>query len=461
MKALVRTALAALALALPAGGPLAADTSLPVLLVTSATVEGSVLVIRGQNFGAVAPDVTLGGITLAPVTRVSSSEARVPLPPGFGPGSYLLVVAKNPTKVPFYLFDVTIGAAGPAGPPGMKGDKGDKGEKGDKGDRGEPGQPGADGQPGSPGTPGLPGAPFTCTQGDFVNCYTGPPGTRGVGPCKGGERECQGGSFGACNGEVLPAAEICDNGVDDDCNGEIDDGCTPPVVAKADVIVLVDSSASAAAALQQLEQSINALATLLRERGVDARIILLALRGIGPVNQGQRVCVPPPLAGPNCADNPPRFRQVEVALGSIMLLERTLARYGSSDADLDWSTTLRFDALKAFLVISDDDSRLGYEEFDTRLLAEAPAGMFGTAAARNYLFGSFCGWDPARPYLDPLPCSYADGQLVAANGAQYQQLSLLTQGPIASICDAPAQISPFLTDFVSAIVARATTVPTP
>src|SRR5262245_9348245 len=113
MRARTLPCLTVLALALLAAGRLTADTSLPVLVVTSANVDGNCPVIRGQNFGSVAPDVSLGGITLSPVTRVSSSEARVPLPSGFGPGSYLLMVAKNPTKVPFYLFDVTIGAAGP------------------------------------------------------------------------------------------------------------------------------------------------------------------------------------------------------------------------------------------------------------------------------------------------------------------------------------------------------------
>ena len=58
------------------------------------------------------------------MTRVSSSEVRCP-PSGFGPGSYLLMVAK-PAKVPFYLFDGTIDAAGPAALRDEGGGKGDK-----------------------------------------------------------------------------------------------------------------------------------------------------------------------------------------------------------------------------------------------------------------------------------------------------------------------------------------------
>ncbi len=53
-------------------------------------------------------------------------------------------------------------------------------------------------------------------------CYGGAAATEGVGPCHAGTATCSGGSFGACVGEVAPRAEIC-NGIDDDCNGRIDD----------------------------------------------------------------------------------------------------------------------------------------------------------------------------------------------------------------------------------------------
>ena len=53
-------------------------------------------------------------------------------------------------------------------------------------------------------------------------CYGGTDATRGRGECRDGEQTCVDGRFGACDGAVLPEGESC-NGLDDDCNGETDD----------------------------------------------------------------------------------------------------------------------------------------------------------------------------------------------------------------------------------------------
>ncbi len=48
-------------------------------------------------------------------------------------------------------------------------------------------------------------------------CYDGPPATDNVGLCHDGAQKCTAGAWGACVGEVVPTAEIC-NGLDDNCD---------------------------------------------------------------------------------------------------------------------------------------------------------------------------------------------------------------------------------------------------
>jgi hypothetical protein len=67
--------------------------------------------------------------------------------------------------------------------------------------------------------------PCVCVPNTTQACYTGTPGTENVGVCKGGVQTCNpdGLGFGTCVGEVTPTAEICANGIDEDCNGVVDD----------------------------------------------------------------------------------------------------------------------------------------------------------------------------------------------------------------------------------------------
>ncbi len=57
------------------------------------------------------------------------------------------------------------------------------------------------------------------------SCYGGPSGTAGVGACTAGTETCAAGSWGTCTGEVRPATEVCDN-VDNNCNGSTDEALT-------------------------------------------------------------------------------------------------------------------------------------------------------------------------------------------------------------------------------------------
>ncbi len=57
-------------------------------------------------------------------------------------------------------------------------------------------------------------------------CYGGPLGTQGVGVCQAGVQVCDTGTWSECIFEIVPAAENCLDGIDNDCDAQID--CADP-----------------------------------------------------------------------------------------------------------------------------------------------------------------------------------------------------------------------------------------
>jgi hypothetical protein len=85
------------------------------------------------------------------------------------------------------------------------------------------GQGGGSNGGGNTGTGGSGGGffPFDAGCDGPVHCYEDDGGTEGHGACRGGERQCHEGVLGPCLGQVLPAPESC-NGIDDDCDDVVD-----------------------------------------------------------------------------------------------------------------------------------------------------------------------------------------------------------------------------------------------
>ncbi|MBM88286.1 MAG: hypothetical protein CMQ41_07895 [Gammaproteobacteria bacterium] len=114
-------------------------------------------------------------------------------------------------------------------------------------------------------------------------CYTGPPGTMGVGICVPGEQTCILGEWGSvsedgtffaniCAGEQVPLEEELCNNQDDDC-----DGLEPEELEPTDVLFIIDTSGS-------MDMEINAVFSALNQFAAfysDAEVIQWGLI-IGP-----------------------------------------------------------------------------------------------------------------------------------------------------------------------------------
>lgn len=222
-----------------------------------------------------------------------------------------------------------------------------------------------------------------------------------------------------------------------------DSACAAEVVAAKkqpiDIIWAIDTSGSMTAEIIQVKANINTqFADILGASGLDYQVIMLADRGTGSL----QVCVAPPLGGFNCGANPPLFQAVDQTVASNNSLSLILSTYDSANLALNWQQYLRYDAAKVFIEVTDDNSSLSGASFDTQLLAKPPAGMFGTAADRNYVFHSIIGVSAGNPAVK---CA------TAVNiGSQYQVVSNLTGGQMFPVCS--ADYSPIFSAIANGIV---------
>ena len=61
-----------------------------------------------------------------------------------------------------------------------------------------------------------------CEEDAVRDCYTGPEGTQGVGACSDGTQQCIGEIWSDCDEETRPTMEVCDDSIDNDCDGNTD-----------------------------------------------------------------------------------------------------------------------------------------------------------------------------------------------------------------------------------------------
>ncbi len=260
----------------------------------------------------------------------------------------------------------------------------------------------------------------------------------------------------------------------------------------ADIIWVVDNSASMAPAIDAVQAGLNGFAAQLVASDLDYRMILLSLRTIPSGLTGRHpLCVPEPLAGPACADGS-RFFQVEMDVRSTMPLEQILGTLAQSAGYTEaegpfaspagygappWRSLLRPEATRTFVMVADDNQRTcgpgltacpqpsdppftatsledfpgGGNPFSSRtlgpgILDASYAGLFD-----GYTFDAIYGYGSDT---DPsVRCTYPGGTQPPASGTTYTTLVARTGGVRAQICDGAAAFGPFF-DAIAASVVR-------
>ena len=195
----------------------------------------------------------------------------------------------------------------------------------------------------------------------------------------------------------------------------------------ADLIWMLDNSCSMAVEAAAVQQGINAFATELADRGVDANLVLISSTNVIPdsmcapndfqceidrlVNSGAAgVCIDAPFGSGMCPDDsqPPHFLHLDVQVGSQDALQIALAQYPS------YAHMLRPGVPKHFAVVTDDDSMMDAATFSDELSA------LGS--------GAFDAWTFHGLYAHSL-CPDA-----AAIGTVYDDLTAQTIGVRGDLC---------------------------
>lgn len=211
----------------------------------------------------------------------------------------------------------------------------------------------------------------------------------------------------------------------------------------ADIIIAVDTSGSMDEEIVQVQQNLNAFASLIVASGIDVHVVLLA---------DANICIPAPLGSGACGgadEKLPSYRHVIQTVNSTDALDLILSSYPQ------WKSSLRPGATKTIAVVSDDDSNTGAAAFQSALLALDPPTFQGFK------------FDAIVSFEDPAVCTGCFFNCVAcaskccdkatfctpisaAEGKVYKQLVQQSGGVIGDLCI--ENFAPVFQDMATSVV---------
>ena len=175
----------------------------------------------------------------------------------------------------------------------------------------------------------------------------------------------------------------------------------------ADIIFVVDNSGSMSFEAEQIQAEMNDFSAQIIASGIDVHVVLVSSY---PSN-GNGICIPPPLGSggcPNVDDNPPLYTHVDRRVSSHDAWQALLQTHP------DWGPAWRAESSKHIVVVTDDTSNMDWDEFDPQ----------------------FLGLDPSyEGYIHHSVVCHSNCASAAGIGTNYIELSMMTGGVAADLCD--------------------------
>lgn len=172
----------------------------------------------------------------------------------------------------------------------------------------------------------------------------------------------------------------------------------------ADIIWVVDNSASMRDEESYVQTNVNRFSSLIAASGTDVHVIM--------ISSTTRIVVPPPLGGSA------QFLAVNHQVNSHDALSLIISTYP------EWQSFLRADSIKHFVVVTDDESAMTSAEFRSQLATLTAPGI-----ADDFYFHAIVA-ESLGYSLPPGPCF----DKAEAIGTQYLDLQEYSRGVFASLC---------------------------
>lgn len=175
----------------------------------------------------------------------------------------------------------------------------------------------------------------------------------------------------------------------------------------ADIIFVVDNSGSMSFEAGEIQAKMNAFSSQIIASGIDVHVVLVS----SYPDDGNGICIDAPLGSGGCPgadDNPPTFTHVDERVSSHNAWETLLATHDQ------WAPAMREESSKHVVVVTDDTSNMELLPFHE----------------------GFQALDPSyADYVHHSVVCHSDCQSAAGIGQRYIDLSIMTGGVAADLCD--------------------------